>query len=129
LTVISLALQSLRRNDAGFQAALAGFFDSGGAFAVAEDEANLSIGEAPGGDAIGQSLEIRAPATQEHSNTLGHKLATLAYPFQAPQAARHESQRKNLVFFLTGSDGHQTGGTCDASFEALHKKLDQLYAT
>jgi len=58
------------------------------AFAVADDDGDLRVGDAPGGNAFCQGLKIRAAPAQQHSDTLGHKQSTLA---QARRAAKHRT--------------------------------------
>ena len=60
--VIGFALEALRGNHLRRDAAGAGFFNSGRAFAIAEDDRDFSLGNAAGGDAIGQRFEIGAAA-------------------------------------------------------------------
>src|SRR5579864_2752834 len=64
LAVIGFALEALRWNDARVDAALASAFDARSVFAMADDNGDLSVGDASGGDAVRKRFEIRAAARQ-----------------------------------------------------------------
>jgi len=64
LAVIGFAFEALGWNDASVDAARAGAFDAGSAFAMADDDGNLSVGNAAGGDTICKGFEIRAATRQ-----------------------------------------------------------------
>ena len=52
LAVIGFAFEALGWNDASVDAARAGAFDAGSAFAMADDDGDLRIRDASGGDAV-----------------------------------------------------------------------------
>src|SRR6185437_10055915 len=60
LAVIGFAFEAPRWNDASVDAARAGAFDAGSAFAMADDDGDLSIGNAAGRHAVRERFEIRA---------------------------------------------------------------------
>ena len=62
--VVGFALEPLRRNHLRGNSALRALLEARRAFAIADHEGDFRVGNASGGDAIGQRLEIRAaPAT------------------------------------------------------------------
>jgi len=63
LAVVGFALQSFGRDGARSDAAGSGAVETGGAFAVADDDGDFRVGNAASGDAIRHSLEIRTAAT------------------------------------------------------------------
>src|ERR1700722_11118397 len=67
LAVISLPLQSLRREHASGNAASLGAIDAGRALAVADDDGDFRARNSAGGDVVRERLEIRTAAAQEHA--------------------------------------------------------------
>ena len=70
--VVRLALESLRRDHARFEAPRARLVDPLRALAIAEHERDLRVRDAPRRNAIGQSLEIGAAARKQHGDAFFH---------------------------------------------------------
>src|SRR5438128_9672616 len=60
--IVGFAFEAFRRNNTGGESARSCAFDSGGGFAIAEDERNLRIWDAAGSDGVGERFEVRAAA-------------------------------------------------------------------
>ncbi len=61
-----------------FDAARAGLLDSRSTVAIAYHDRDFGIGNAAGGDAIGQRFEIRSAARKQHANAFFHDRPKLA---------------------------------------------------
>ena len=74
LAIEGFAFEALRRHDFGGNAALVGFFDAGGAFAIADDQGDARVGNASGVDAVGEGFEIGAAAGEKDADLASHFL-------------------------------------------------------
>ena len=83
--VVGFAFQPLRRNHARGEATRFGAVDSGGGFAIAQDQRDFRVGNSSRHDGIGEGFEVRAAAAQEHAYALGHKQKTLAQVLHGPK--------------------------------------------
>lgn len=72
LAIIGFAFEPLGWDDARGDFARGGAFQTRRALAIADDQADAGVGNASGGDAIGQSLEIGTASAEENSDLFGH---------------------------------------------------------
>ena len=62
LAVIGFAFEAFRGDYARLDAARFGALDAGGAFAIADDDGDLRVGDTTRRDAFGEGFEVRAAA-------------------------------------------------------------------
>jgi len=73
LAVVGFALEALGGNGACGNVAGGGAFEAGGARFVADDDGDFGVGDAAGGDTIGEGFEVGAATAEEDADAMGHK--------------------------------------------------------
>ena len=73
LAVVGFAFETFGGNGARRNPAGLGAFEAGGGGLVADDDGDFGVGDASGGDTIGEGFEIRAATAQEDADTVGHE--------------------------------------------------------
>jgi len=73
LAVVGFAFEAFGGDGAGGNVAGGSAFEAGGAGFVADDDGDFGIGNAAGGDTIGEGFEVGAATAEENADAMSHE--------------------------------------------------------